>query len=134
MPRRCSICSNERRAEIDLALVGNATLREIAQTYGVSKDALHRHRDHIPKVLLQASEAGEVEHGENLLFEVRELQERTLRLLTTAERTGDGPQALKAIREARENVKLLSQLGETKELAARIEALEQSAGSDAWVR
>lgn len=46
MPRKCTICENKKRNEIDISLaVEGASLRSIARQYRVSKDALKRHMD-----------------------------------------------------------------------------------------
>jgi hypothetical protein len=45
MPQPCKICRHENRTKIEAALLeGYPALRAIGTQYGVSKDALHRHR------------------------------------------------------------------------------------------
>lgn len=45
MARPCSICTHARRAEIDAALTGGASLRDVAAQFGLpSRTSLHRHR------------------------------------------------------------------------------------------
>jgi len=49
MPRTCTICRNERRNEIDAALLAGEPLRNIAKHSGTSIGALFRHkRGHLP--------------------------------------------------------------------------------------
>ena len=49
MPRLCTIRTNVRRRDIDMALFQHATTyREIARTYDISDDAVWRHeRNHL---------------------------------------------------------------------------------------
>jgi hypothetical protein len=44
MPRKCSICRHDQRHEIEADLQARLTYRVIARRYGVSKDAVSRHR------------------------------------------------------------------------------------------
>lgn len=44
---RCSACRHPQRELIDAALLSNRSLREAARQFGLSKDALHRHTEHI---------------------------------------------------------------------------------------
>jgi hypothetical protein len=44
MPPKCSICRNEARDEINSALLGSGSLRDIAERFGVAKSSLDRHR------------------------------------------------------------------------------------------
>jgi hypothetical protein len=50
MPRVCTVCTHPENAAIDEALVARRdSLRDIARRFsGLSKDALHRHRRHLP--------------------------------------------------------------------------------------
>ena len=45
MPRRCTVCTHDERAAIDLALVAREPFRAIATQYSVSTGALVRHSD-----------------------------------------------------------------------------------------
>lgn len=47
MPGRCSICPHERSAEIDRALRRNGIIAELARRFGVSYQALKKHRRHV---------------------------------------------------------------------------------------
>ena len=111
MPRRCTVCDHEARASIDAVLISGAALRDIAGRHGVSKSALERHKaGHLPAHLAQAREAEEVARADDLLSQVRYLQDRTLAILTTSEDAGELRTALAAIREARGNLELLAKL------------------------
>jgi|SRR5215204_2741418 len=112
MPRACTICAHENRHTIDHALVGGEeALRTISDRFGVSKSALIRHKDaHLPAALIKAREAEEVVRAGELLSQVRDLQGRTLSILTASEEAGELRTALAAIREARGNLELLAKL------------------------
>jgi hypothetical protein len=111
MPRRCTVCDHEGRASIDAALISGAPLRDIAGHHSVSKSALERHKaGHLPAHLAKAKEAGEVARADDLLSQVRHLQDRTLAILTASEDAGELRTALAAIREARGNLELLAKL------------------------
>jgi hypothetical protein len=122
MPRTCSICSHPARTEIDQALVNGEAFRQISARFGMSTSAVFRHKnDHIPIVMAKAQEVNEVRHGEDLLEQVRDLNQRTLRILREAEITGDNKTALAAIREARGNSELLCRMIVALEAAKREE-------------
>jgi hypothetical protein len=110
MPRTCTICLHEARAEIDAALLKGETLRDLARRHETSKDALSRHREHLPNKLLKARDAEEVTQADTLLEQVRSLQTRALSILDRADEAGDLRTALGAIREARSNLELLGKL------------------------
>ena len=111
MARACTICSHPDRAAIDAALVGGGVLAAIAAKYRVSPDAMERHNAaHLPRALVRAQAAQEVAHADDLLAQVRSLQDRALAILGTAEQAGDLKVALGAIREARGNLELLAKL------------------------
>ena len=111
MARKCSVCAHPERNAIDKALIGQVAYRGIARDFGVSEDAVARHQaDHLPVLLTQAHEAGEVARADDLLGELRDLQARTMALLTEAERAGKLGTAVMAIGEARRNLELLAKL------------------------
>jgi hypothetical protein len=111
VPRRCSICRHEHVEQINQALVEGTVLSEIAALFRVSDDALSRHRNnHLPVTLTKAREAKEVAQADDLLGQVRNLQDRTLTILEAAEASGEHRTALAAIGEARRNLELLGKL------------------------
>jgi hypothetical protein len=115
MARPCTVCRHANRSEIDSALINGQSLRNIAKQFRIGATAVFRHkRDHIPKTLVKAAEADaeiqEVARGEDLLEQVRDLNQRTLRILQEAEKTGDSRTALAAVREARGNAELLCKM------------------------
>jgi hypothetical protein len=111
MSRTCSICSDDRRDAIDLALVSGGPVAKIAAIYRVSYDSLLRHRTaHLPGTLLRAREAREAIRAAKLIRQVRSLQARTLAALRRAESEGDLRATLAGIREARATFELLARL------------------------
>jgi transposase-like protein len=126
---RCTICNHSQRVEIDKALVAGATYREIAQRFGVSRDALYRHRKngHIAEQIAKAAkkkeiqqakevqavilaqEAQEVADAQTILDEVSRLKDRALTILDRAETEGTR-EACMALREVRGIVELLAKI------------------------
>lgn len=111
MPRTCTVCSHPAREAIDEALVEGVAFPALAAKYGVSKDALSRHKaKHLPAKLVMARAAEDVAQADSLLDQVRDLQARAHRILDKAEGAGDLRTALGAIREVRGNLELLARL------------------------
>ena len=112
MPRSCPICDHEDLDEIDAALASNERIRTIAERWSVRKTALMRHRnEHLPFSAIEAEEAEEAEEdapAEDLLDQVRDLQESALAILEEAEETEELNAALRAIREAKGNLELMT--------------------------
>ena len=123
MPRSCPVCEHEDLEEINAALASNERIRTIADCWSVSKIALMRHRnEHLPVSAIEeakeaeAREAEEDVHADELLDQVRDLQEHTLAILGEAEEAEELSFALQAITEAKDTLvrlaKLLSELDE----------------------
>lgn len=86
-------------------------MRDLAGQYGLSKSALARHKnEHLPVRLLKAQEAREAVEADGLLAEIRQLQDKALRILETAEAAGDLKVALQGIREARACLELAARV------------------------
>lgn len=103
MPRVCTVCTHPDRLEIDAALVARVdSNRRIAARYGVSENAIRRHKaEHLPEALVKATEAGELASAEDLLCQAQAMHTRALKILEKAEEAGDLRTALQAIREGR---------------------------------
>ena len=116
MPRSCPICDHEDLDEINVALASNERIRTIAERWSVRKTALMRHRnEHLPFSAIEAKEAeAEAEEAEedapaeDLLDQVRDLKERALASLEEAEEAEELNAALRAIREAKGNLELMT--------------------------
>lgn len=112
MPRSCPICDHEDLDEIDAALASNERIRTIAERWSVRKTALMRHRnEHLPFSAIEAKEAEQAEEdapAEDLLDQVRDLQESALATLEEAEEAEELNAALRAIREAKGNLELMT--------------------------
>jgi hypothetical protein len=80
------------------------------QRCAVSRDAVVRHRRHLPAVLAHAQEVKEVAHGDSLLAQLRELTSEAQRLKVIAEQAGDYRAALAAVRELCRIVELMAKL------------------------
>jgi hypothetical protein len=111
VPRPCTICTHSELEAINRALVQGTPNRRIASHHDVTERAVRNHKaNHLPETLAKAQEAEEVAEAEELLGQVRDLQERTLAILEAAESTKQHRTALAAIREARSNLELLAKL------------------------
>ena len=112
MPRSCPICDHEDLDEINAALASNERIRTIAERWSVRKTALMRHRnEHLPFSAIEAKEAEEAKEAapaDDLLDQVRDLQERALATLEEAEEAEELNAALRAIREAKGNLELMT--------------------------
>src|SRR5215217_3882176 len=119
MPRSCPICDHEDLDEINAALASNERIQTIAERWSVRKTALMRHRnEHLPYSAIEAkeaeakeAEAKEAEEdapGDDLLDQVRDLQERALATLEEAEEAEELNAALRAIREVKGNLELMT--------------------------
>jgi hypothetical protein len=117
VPSACTICSHEKRYEIEERLATRqGTYRGIARTYGVSEDAVGRHvaSGHVGQLLALAADAERAARADSLLDRIEALQSRTLAILEASEETNEHRTALAAIREARGNLELIGEV--TREL------------------
>ena len=113
MPRSCPICDHEDLDEINAALASNERIRTIAERWSVRKTALMRHRnEHLPFSAIEAKDAEEAKEAapaDDLLDQVRDLQERALATLEEAEEAEELNAALRAIKEVKGNLELMTQ-------------------------
>lgn len=132
MTRTCTICRHDERNRIDWELVTRTPYRAIASQYGVSKPALQRHaKVHIPQKLALAEKAEQAAEADKLLWDLRRLQQHTLKTLLGAEKEEDPITLLRAVGEARRNVELMSKLRGELDESPRINV--SLSVSDEWV-
>lgn len=112
MPQRCTTCDHADRAAIDAALVeGTVSNRKIAAHFGVSEQAIRRHKaEHLPAALADAETAQRVARADTLIVRVDRLSSRMERLLDKAEAGDRFADAAALSREVRGCVELLAKL------------------------
>jgi hypothetical protein len=101
---------DDRRQEIEQEMLSGGSYRVVAQRFAVSRDAVVRHRRHLPAALARAQELKEVVHGDSLLAQLRDLTAEAQRLKAIAEEAGDYRAALAAVRELCRIVELMAKL------------------------
>jgi AcrR family transcriptional regulator len=109
MARSCSVCAHLESFTINEELiVGGVSVRDIARRYGVSKDAVQRHKQHIPDLLVKARDHAERGDVEALVDRLEELARETRAILRET-RSGDDKDnelALKAIARLEKQLEL----------------------------
>lgn len=83
MTRRCTVCDHPRRREIDRALVAvSAPYRTIGAAYGLTRDALMRHKaDHLLAAIVAAWQQERAANGQELAGELRGWMDSLTKLL-----------------------------------------------------
>jgi len=129
MLRTCSVCADGRHAAVDQALVGGVAVDEIARRYPpLSATSLRRHRaEHIAKTVQKAQEATEIDHGLDVVKQLRAINGVTMAILSEARRSGNGELALKAIDRIERQITLQGRLiGDLDEGATNVNVLVAS--------
>lgn len=108
--QKCTICNHERRISIDEALLRSVPVRTISGQFQVSKSALQRHKNHIPKDLLRAKEAKEICQAEKVFNKLVTLKRDAERITQMAEFNNDLKTALSGIREQIRILETLSKI------------------------
>jgi hypothetical protein len=111
MSRNCSVCANAECAKIDAELVAKKdSIRGIARKYGVSDDALSRHRPHVEKRLVRAAEAREQADDIALAVKVERITARVSGWLDKAEKKEDWRALPGLVRELRSLLELAGRI------------------------
>ncbi len=112
MPRTCTVCTHKDCQAIDAALIAGEPVRGLASRYVPLKpSSIQRHREeHLPQNMAKAKDAKDAAHGDDLLRQVKSLEDKAISLLLAAEKAGDFKTALSGVREARGCIELLAKL------------------------
>ncbi len=102
MPRTCHACFSLEREAIDKALVAGKPLRNISKHISISPAGLLRHKAHLSRAVVRAAVRRDERLGDNLLDEMRRIQEKAWELLARTESEGDHRGSIVALREVRE--------------------------------
>jgi transposase len=118
MPRTCSICNHNRRADIEAAILAGDSYRSIAKRFGAGDSAILRHKNdgHVAQKLFQAREASAQAESDGLFERLRELNRETAATLRAAKEAKNLHLVLMAIARAEKQIelegKLLGELGD----------------------
>jgi len=105
MPPKCSICTHPKKAHINRALAsGKKSLRAIAGQYGVSRQALTRHKAHITKSLQTAKKNGAIKEGKSVY-------DRVMSMIAQAEEKFNGTTGTLQVQWFRELRGMIETLG-----------------------
>lgn len=86
MPRICTICTHEKKEEIDKALINNESLRNIAKRFNLSSAAVNRHKVHLPATLTKAKDVQEIAQADNVMGELKRCMTRINLLFDACDR------------------------------------------------
>lgn len=126
MPRNCSVCTHERRSEVERELVTRTSYRNIAKHFALSPAALSRHtKEHLPDRLKKAHEEEDVREALDVARQLKDINGASLEILKESRKLRKWETALKAIDRIYRQIGLQLTITEHEELEARIEALEQ---------
>lgn len=113
MARTCTICTHHRRDGMDKLLLRGEQITVVARRYGVSDDALGRHKKHMQLVIAKAAtlvDQKDVAYGSALMAEIGRIRADAERLQLESERRQDVRGALRAIHERLAVVELEAKL------------------------
>ena len=110
--RRCTICLNKRRPEIDRAVISREMgYRAIAKRFRISHTALYRHvLRHLPTNLIKKEEQTREEAANGLIAELDEITQKTVLVLARAMDKKDGDLALRALARRERQLELKARL------------------------
>jgi len=84
MSRTCTICSHEKRGDIEAAVVAGTSYRDIARRFETSKDAIARHASEHIRASLRASEVVKEEaRGLDVVKQLKDINATTLAILAS---------------------------------------------------
>lgn len=111
MPRVCTICSHESRAEIDSAYVAGVSYRSIAKQFRCSESAMYRHiSEHIAQAIKQSQAAKEEAQALNVVEQLRTINEVALAIMREARSDKKNGMALFAIDRVQKQLELQAKL------------------------
>jgi hypothetical protein len=107
----CTICTHSERQAIDLALLNRTgTLAQLSKQYNLSQSALHRHKQHLLKKMVQVQNHMQDMLREGCLFVLNKFLDMVQRAAQTADAEGNSRQLLQAVRQGTNIMKFMAKL------------------------
>ena len=111
MPKKCTICFHENRAQIEKDIQeGKLSYRAIGAKYGFSVAPVQGHKRHMGEKLEVTEKLREVANTDTLCDEIITLKERAYGILNKAEKAQHLSVAISAVREIRGVLELLGKI------------------------
>ncbi len=114
MGRNCSICIHASRTEIDEAITGGLSYRNIAKRFETSPAAVHRHARGCIASSVEAAKialgTGKVEAGKTTIERLENTLRQTLGIVEQAQAGGDLRLALAGLEAVRRHLELAAKL------------------------
>jgi gamma-glutamyl-gamma-aminobutyrate hydrolase PuuD len=111
MSRTCTICTNEKRAEIEAAIIAGTSLRDIAGQFSLSRNAVHRHKENcIPQSIQHSQAAQEEAQALDVVKQLKAINTVTLTILQEARKAKQNGLALQAIDRIGKQLELQAKL------------------------
>lgn len=111
MGRVCTICSHEKRAEIESAIVSGTSYRVISSQFGVGNNSVQRHAsEHIAHAIKQSRAAKEEAQALNVVEQLRTINEVALAIMREARSDKKNGMALFAIDRVQKQLELQAKL------------------------
>lgn len=111
MAQPCSVCTHEDVLAINEEMILKRTAnRRVAAQYGLSEQAIRRHRQHIPQLLVKASQAMEVAAADALLDRIEDLYAEAKGVLEAGKGESDHRLVLMAIDRAGKQLETLAEM------------------------
>ena len=120
---QCTICRHPRRTDIEAALLAGRSTYSIGAEFQVSRSAVQRHKaeGHLSRTLKKATNSAIIPDAkrdeilalvqtDEMVKWLKSLLAKSVRILNTAEESGDLKTALAGIHEARANIVALQQV------------------------
>jgi len=109
---RCTICNHPQLDDINRALIEkSAPYRTIAHDFGVSEDALKRHKkNHLPKDLVRSQEVKQEVRAKSIWQFFEDTEKKVREIIARAEEKQSYSVVMSGLKELRELVKLQAQL------------------------
>ena len=108
---QCTVCQHPQLQEIEKQIIEDVPHTTIANQYDLGNQAVRNHSiNHLPKRLVLARKRKEMQHNESILDHLNKIVSDTRNILDDAIDQDQKGLALKAIKEARSNMELLSKI------------------------
>lgn len=78
MPQTCKICKHPQRKAIEKDITSGLAMRRIGSKYGMSDQAVRRHKAHIKRAIVKARDKGHIATGKTVFEQFSEMWETAI--------------------------------------------------------